>query len=99
FACRPLKPAKFVRSLGLKGLALAFGQRLAQLTAREGGNADFAGAKVGLAPRINPTIIHAGLIISAGRRNSRRALAVVALAISATDSRRHAASISTTAGR
>jgi hypothetical protein len=34
----------------------------ARLTAMEGGNADFAGAKVGRAPIINPTIIHAGLI-------------------------------------
>jgi hypothetical protein len=34
----------------------------ARLTAMEGGNADFAGAKVGRASLINPTMIVAGLI-------------------------------------
>src|SRR5690606_35744110 len=47
FDCRPLKPAKFVKSLNLKRLALASSQRLAPLTAMAGGNADLAGAKVG----------------------------------------------------
>jgi hypothetical protein len=31
-------------------------------TAMDGGNAGFAGTKVGLVPRINPTIIDAGSI-------------------------------------
>ncbi len=43
----------------------------ARLAAREGGNANFAGAKVGRAPLINPTIIHAGLIASTTRHSAR----------------------------
>jgi|GEM_PF-1190283 len=44
-------------------LALAFGQ-WRRLTAREGGNADVAAAKVGPVPLINPRRLHAGLIMA-----------------------------------